>query len=117
MKYILLFCGGDERWDSMPEAEVKARYADISRWFDTHAAAGRIVSAEELQPARTATTVRFEGETPVVSDGPFIESKETVGGYAIVEVSDLDEALGMAKTWPGHGAVEVRPLVDHSQDM
>lgn len=117
MKYILLFCGGDERWESMPESEVTARYAEIGRWFGTHGEAGRIVTGEELQPARTATTVRFDSGTPVVSDGPFIESKESVGGYAVVEVGDLDEALAMAKTWPGLGAVEVRPLVDHSQDM
>jgi hypothetical protein len=52
----------------------------------------------------------------MVVDGPFIEAKEVIGGYAIVEVADLDEALQMAKTWPGQTSVEIRPVVDHSAD-
>ena len=52
----------------------------------------------------------------MVVDGPFIEAKEVIGGYAIVEVADLDEALQMAKSWPGLTSVEIRPIVDHSAD-
>jgi hypothetical protein len=48
---------------------------------------------------------------PVVTDGPFIEAKEQIGGYASIEVEDLDEALRMAKSWPGRGSVEIRPVV------
>jgi hypothetical protein len=50
----------------------------------------------------------------IVTDGPFIESKEVIGGFALIEVADLDEALAMAKDWPG--TVEIRPIVDHSGD-
>ena len=63
----------------------------------------------------SSTTVRFKNGKPIVTDGPFIEAKEIVGGFAIVEVKDLDEALAMAKTWPGGGEgriVEVRPVVE-----
>ena len=115
MKYILLFCGNDERWDKMPESERNAMYGQIGEWWGRHSASGRIVGGEELQPAATATTVRHEGDRAVVTDGPFIEAKESVGGFALVDVADLDEAIEMARTWPAKGLVEVRPLVleDH----
>src|SRR2546429_8345885 len=63
----------------------------------------------ELQAVRTATTVRLNGGKPVVTDGPFIESKETVGGFAVIEVADLDEAIEWAKSLPRGGSVAVRP--------
>jgi hypothetical protein len=47
-----------------------------------------------------------------VTDGPYVEANESVGGYAIVQVDDLDAALGLARQWPGHGSVEVRPVVE-----
>ena len=69
---------------------------------------------EELQPRHTATTVRFGPDhSAVITDGPFVESKEMVGGWAIVDVADLDEALALAKSWPGRDGVEVRPVVNH----
>jgi len=117
VKYILLFCGSDERWDTIPEAERNATYEQIGAWWGRHTQSGKVVGGEELQPARTATTVRFNGADTVVTDGPFIEAKESVGGYALVDVADLDEALELAKTWPARGVVEVRPLVDHDVHM
>ena len=64
-----------------------------------------------LQPAVTATTVRLDaGSEPVITDGPFVEGKEVVSGYAEVEVADLDEALRMVRSWPGCPLVEIRPL-------
>jgi hypothetical protein len=56
--------------------------------------------------------VRFEGGDPIVTDGPFLEGNELIGGYASVEVGDLDQAIAMAKAWPGGGAVEIRPVVE-----
>lgn len=117
MKYILMFINDDVRWHDMPEADRQTAYANIGTWFGEQTAAGRYVSGEELQPQTTATTVRFRGDKAVVTDGPFMESKESIGGFAIAEVPDLDAAIAMAKTWPGLGDVEIRPLVDHSQDM
>ena len=117
MKYILLFCGNEERWDSMDEAERNGMYQRIGEWWGRHSAAGTIVGGEELQPAATATTVRHEGDRTVVTDGPFIEAKETVGGFAIVDVGDLDQAIELARTWPAKGVVEVRPLVAENDHM
>ena len=54
--------------------------------------------------------MRLDGAEPVITDGPFVEGKEVVSGYAEIEVADLDEALGMVKTWPGCPVVEIRPL-------
>jgi hypothetical protein len=113
VKYVLLFCGTDEdarAFAALSEAELKERYAQVGRWFaENH---GRIGGTNQLQGAETATSVRFGPDgTPVVTDGPFLEGKEQIGGYAEIEVADLDEALEMAKTWPGRGTVEIRPVV------
>ncbi len=118
MKYVLMFAGSVEEqdaWEKMPEATRVAAYGRVNQWFEDHSKAGRITGGAELQGPTTATTVRIKNGKATVTDGPFIEAKEIIGGFAIAEVKDLDEALGMAKTWPGGGIVEVRPLVDHSE--
>ena len=72
--------------------------------------AGKLRGGSKLRPPETATTVRLEGGEPVITDGPFVEGKEVVSGYAEIEVADLDEALRMVRTWPGCPVVEIRPL-------
>jgi hypothetical protein len=72
--------------------------------------ADRVKGGSKLRPPDTATTVRLDGGDPVVLDGPFVEGKEVVSGYAEVEADDLDEVLAMVKTWPGCPVVEIRPL-------
>jgi hypothetical protein len=119
MKYVLMFAGSvqeQEAWEKMPEAVRVTAYARVNQWFEEHSRAGRITGGAELQGPSSSTTVRIKNGKAVVTDGPFIEAKEVIGGFAIVEVKDLDEALGMAKTWPGGGIVEVRPVVDHEND-
>jgi hypothetical protein len=116
MKYVLLFAGTmDEQasWDNQTKEELQASYARVEKWFEDHSRSGKIVSAEELRGPDTATTVTFKNGKPIVTDGPFIEAKEVIGGFAVVEVKDLDEALAMAKSWPAGTAVEVRPIVEH----
>jgi hypothetical protein len=113
MKYILLFCGtahDQAAFDALSPDELQQRYAQVGRWFMENRA--KILSSNQLQGPATATTVRFDptGRT-VVSDGPFIEAKEIVGGYCEIDVANLDEALAMARSWPGRGAVEIRPIV------
>ena len=117
MKYILLFCGNEDRWDKMAEAERNAMYARIGEWWGSNSASGKIFGGEELQPVTTATTVRHNGDGTVVTDGPFIEAKETVGGFALIDVANLDEAIELAKSWPAKGLVEIRPLVAESDHM
>jgi hypothetical protein len=111
MKYMMMFIGSDEGSASMSAEERERLYSAIGQWWGHHSGAGRIVGGEELQPASTATTVRLDGDKPIVIDGPFMEAKERIGGFALVEVGDLDEAIQMAKTWPAGGAVELRPVV------
>jgi len=117
MKYVLLFGGTMEEqanWDSQTKEMMMAAYAKVGMWFEENTRSGKIVSAEELSGPDTATTVTFKNGKPIVTDGPFIEAKEVIGGFAVVDVKDLDEALELAKSWPGGSAVEVRPIVDHS---
>jgi len=112
MKYMLMFVNNEE-WEtrSSPE-EVAKGYEAVYKWWDEHSKAGRIVGGEQLKATRTATTVRRTNGKITVTDGPFIESKETLGGYAIVDVPDLDAAIGLAKSWPALETVEIRPLVE-----
>jgi len=117
MKYVLLFGGTMEGADQLASPAREAAMADYEqsgRWFEKYYRTGKIVDGHELQGPSTATTVSRKNGHAVVTDGPFIESKEVIGGYAVIEVADLDEALAMAKEWPG--TVEIRPIVDHSQD-
>lgn len=112
MKYVLMFVGtmeDQERWDKHTPDERNAAMAAAGKWFQQYGA--KIVGGEQLQGPQTVATVRSANGSRVVTDGPFIESKEIVGGFAIVEVADRDEALEMAKTWPS-GPVEVWPAVE-----
>ena len=118
MKYVLLFGGTMEGADQLPEDQRAAAMADYEKsgqWFEKYYKSGKIVGGHELQGPSTATTVSRRNGKVTVTDGPFIESKEVIGGYAEIEVADLDEALAMAKEWPG--TVEIRPVVDHSEDQ
>jgi len=112
MKYVLLFAGTMEEEERAASPELADEYARIEGWFEEHTRSGKIIGGHELKGPQTATTIRFEKGKPIVTDGPFIEAKEVIGGFAVVEVADLDEALAIAKTWPG-GSVEVRPVVEH----
>ena len=111
MKYMLFFANSPEEFEQAPESERQRVMNEIGPWWTRHSQAGRIVGGEQLQSASTATTVRFTGDKVLVSDGPFVEAKESIGGFALVDVTDLDEALSLAKTWPARGTVEVRPIV------
>jgi hypothetical protein len=112
MKYMMLIAGSEEAWAGRSEEDLRALYARIGQWWDEQAKAGRIVEGHELQPSATATTVRIgQDGGATVTDGPFAEGKEMVGGYGILEVADLDAALAVASTWPAPDALEIRPIV------
>jgi hypothetical protein len=114
MKYMLLFFADEDAWTALPEQELRAALGHIGAWFGQHAQAGRFIEGHRLRGKDTATTVRLgpagHSQEPTIIDGPFIEAKEAIGSYAIVEVGHLDEALGMAMSWPAGGAVEIRPV-------
>lgn len=115
-KYLILIYGDAQRWETMTaqeRKELEAAHADF------RAAAGRrILDGQELELAPMATTLRSDGAGGVTTtDGPFLETKEAVGGYYLMEATDLDEVLGLAARLPevhaDHSGVEVRPVVDH----
>jgi len=108
-KYAFLFLDDGVDYQSNPTPEQQKVYADIFTWFEVNGS--KIVDGgAELQPTRTATTIRKSSGKLTVIDGPFIESKESVGGISIVEVPDRAAAIALAKTWPGYG-IELREIV------
>ena len=122
MKYMLMFAGSEEYFETFqtfPEEVQKAALERVMDWRREHETAGRLLESNRLQPASTATTVRLEhGQNgrptgkALITDGPFIDAKERIGGYAIIDVPDLDAAIAMAKSWPAGGTVEIRPIVE-----
>jgi hypothetical protein len=111
MKYVLLFVDNDET-RNRSEAETAAISEKIGAWWMEHAQAGQIVGGEQLQGAETSTTVRHDHGSVSIVDGPFIEAKEQIGGYGLIDVENLDAALELAKSWPWGGVVEIRPVVE-----
>jgi hypothetical protein len=115
MKYMLALFGDESRW-----AEITPEQAQegMKRWdaFTQEAIdAGVHVGGEGLQPSATATTIRIqESGEPIISDGPFAETKEQLGGYYLLDCQDLDDAIAWAKKIPmPGGTVEVRPVMDY----
>lgn len=114
-KFMLLFIGNDEASRGWAKEDLERLYAGAAQWFAENGRKGVVVGGEELRPASGAKTIRRQGYRPdgmaIVTDGPFVESKETIGGFAIVEVADIGAAVALAKTWPTGGTVEVREVV------
>jgi hypothetical protein len=114
MQYVMLIADDASlRGETSPEEEA-AVYEKIGAWFGELGAKGKIVGGNELQGVETAKTIRLGRDKATVTDGPFIESKEVIGGYCVLECDSIDEAVEIAKSWPGVGSVlEVRPAVFH----
>ena len=112
MKYILLIYGDERRWDTATDAEKQTIYEGHNAYGEALGQAGVMRGGYELKPIATATTLRFENGKPTTLDGPFAETKEQLGGYYVIEVDNLEQALEWAAKMPGMsaGAVEVRPL-------
>ena len=91
----------------MGDTERERAYGRVRQWFADNA--DKIKSHTYLMPPETATTVRMEGGEPMITDGPFVEGKEVISGFAEIEVADLDEALRLVKSWPACPLVEIRP--------
>jgi hypothetical protein len=112
MKYLLLMYGAERTWETMPKEQIDGIYAAHRAYGDEMQKAGVIRGGAELQPTTTATTVRFTGGRPRTIDGPFAETKEQLGGYYVIDVDNVDQAIAWAERMPGmtEGAVEIRPL-------
>lgn len=113
MKYMLLIFGNEQEWDGLSEGERDRLMGEYRAYSEDLQKTGRMVDGSQLAPVAMATTVRLRDGKRVVTDGPFAETREQLGGYYIVEVKDLDEAIGLAARIPSAhlGTVEIRPLI------
>jgi hypothetical protein len=114
MKYMVLIASEPDGWDHLDAEEQAGLYQRVKTWWGEHAASGEILEGYQLQSAETATTVRIapDGDT-TVTDGPFVEGKEIVGGYAIIDVPDLDAAISLVSGWPAPDTMEIRPVIEN----
>ncbi|HLZ26696.1 MAG TPA: YciI family protein [Chloroflexota bacterium] len=114
MKYMLMFCGTEKdraRQERLTAEAYQQEFGKVMQWLQD--LGPKLVTSGRFQPPATATTVRFSDEgAPAITDGPFIEAKEAIGGFAVVDLPDLDEALKVARAWPAGGCVEVRPFME-----
>ena len=116
MKYILMFAGTKDEQNDYGQLSKEAReaeYAKVGVWWEKHSKAGTLIGGEQLQGPDTATTVRHKNGKTTVTDGPFIESKEVLGGFYIIEAANYDEAVARASDHPTleyGGTVEVRQV-------
>ena len=115
MKYMLALFGDESRWAERTPEQVQASMKQWDAFTHEVIDAGVHVGGEGLQPSATATTIRIqESGEPIVSDGPFAETKEQLGGYYLLDCEDLDDAIAWAKKIPmPGGTAEVRPVMDY----
>jgi hypothetical protein len=115
MKYLLALFGDESRWAERTPEQIQASMKQWDAFTREAVDAGVHVGGEGLQPSATATTVRIqESGEPIVSDGPFAETKEQLGGYYLLDCEDLDDAIAWARKIPmPGGTVEVRPVMDY----
>jgi hypothetical protein len=118
MRYLLTLYGEEGGWDDVSPEEMKAGMEPWNEFSEAVTQAGVFVAGEGLQPSSTATTVKKPAEDEhLVTDGPFAETKEQLGGFYLLECENLDEALEWAKKVPltPPASIEVRPVMDYTE--
>jgi hypothetical protein len=112
MKYLLLLYAEEAGWNQLSKAQQEQGVAAYAAYTEALKKAGVLAGSNRLQPVSAATTVRLANGKSQVLDGPYSEAKEQLGGYYLIDVPDLDQALSWAARCPGasHGVVEVRPV-------
>jgi hypothetical protein len=112
MQYMALIYSDQEQWAALSDDERQGVYERYRALSQDAQEAGVMAGGNELGPTRDATTVRVRSDETLVTDGPYAEVKEALGGYFVLECKSMDEALDWAARIPGaeHGAVEVRPV-------
>jgi len=118
VQYMALIYADEEVWAGFADDQREAAYEQYRAFGREAEAAGVIAGGHELGPTRDATTVRVRGDETLVTDGPYAEVKEALGGFYVLECASLDDALDWAARIPGaeHGAVEVRPVYFDSEE-
>ena len=114
MRYMLLIYGDESGWGNLSESDQQTEMAKWYAYTEAMRAAGVSDQGEALQPTATATSVRSKNGDPLVTDGPFAETKEQLGGYYLLDVADLDEAIKWANKCPAApvGTIELRPIAE-----
>ena len=113
MQYILLVYENVQRWAELSKAETNQIHSECSEWHERLVQTGHALSCNGLHPTSMATTVRLKNGAPIVSDGPFAETKEVLGGFEIIDCENLDDAIAIAKNFPALRvgfSMEVRPV-------
>jgi hypothetical protein len=116
VQYMLLIYDDEQLWANMDEAERGRIFQAYGAYTEDMRQKGVYVTGDALQPTSTATTVRERNGDRLVTDGPFAETKERLGGYYVIEVDSLDDALDWAARIPSAklGSIEVRPVMNVS---
>ena len=114
MQYLLLIYDKEADWNKLSEADQAAVYKEYGEFTQRITQSGHYKGGHQLQPVSTATTVRVRDKKRVVTDGPFAETREQLGGFFLIDAKDLDEAIDIASHVPAGrwGTVEIRPLVE-----
>ncbi len=114
MKYICLAYEEENYLNALSRTEWDALRVETLTYLDELQKNGYLIAVEPLQSVRTATTVRVRGGKASITDGPFAETKETLGGFFLINARDLNEAIQVASRWPSarFGSIEVRPIED-----
>ena len=114
MKYLLLIYHNEQSWSGITEADRQKIYGEYRQLREELVSKGQFVTGSQLQPITTATSVRVREGKELITDGPFAETHEQLGGYFLVEAKNLDEATSIAARIPSArtGSIEVRPLVE-----
>src|SRR5579863_911069 len=113
MQYLLLIYDQEANWNKLSEADRNTIYKEYGEFTQSITQSGNFKAGHQLQPTSTATTVRVRDKKRVVTDGPFAETKEQLGGFYMIEAGNLDDALAIAARIPSarDGSIEVRPIV------
>ena len=120
MKYVCLGYSEEAMWERLPPAEIDAIVAECVAYDDELKRGGHYVRGEALQVSRNAATLRWQGGKVTVTDGPFAETKEQIGGLLVLEARDLNHAIQLMSKHPGVrlcGAFEIRPLDEQFTEM
>jgi hypothetical protein len=114
MKYLLMIYADEHAFEAMNEDERHEVYAAYDELMKDLSAKGQSLAADELQPTSTATTVQVRNGERLITDGPYAETKEQLGGYFLIDVDDLDAAIDIAARIPSvrSGSIEVRPIAE-----
>ncbi|WP_447983304.1 YciI family protein [Nitrospira sp. Nam74] len=114
MKYLLLCCHEENKQDSMSKSECVAMMEETMAYCEALKKRGHLIAVEQLESVQTAMTVRVRNDKLSVTDGPFAETKEQIGGFFLIEARDLNEAIQVASKFPSarFGSLEVRPVRD-----